>query len=68
MDTNVHPSMTLRLVDALIKAEKDFDMLVLPDAGHAFPDYAVRRSWDYFVKWLRDEEPPKGYRMMKEVP
>ncbi|MEO8452855.1 MAG: DPP IV N-terminal domain-containing protein, partial [Gemmatimonadota bacterium] len=52
IDTNVHPTMTFRLVDALIKAEKDFDMLVIPDAQHGLPDYSIKRRWDYFVRWL----------------
>lgn len=68
MDTNVHPAQTMRLVDALVKAEKDFDLLLLPDVGHAYPDYAIRRSWDYFVRWLLGQEPPNGYRMIQETP
>jgi dipeptidyl aminopeptidase/acylaminoacyl peptidase len=63
MDTNVHPSMTLRLVDALIKADKDFDMVIIPDAGHRETPYMVKRRWDYFVKWLLGSEPPRDYRM-----
>ena len=64
MDNNVHPANTLRVVDALIKANKDFDLLIVPDAGHGLPDYTIRRQWDYFVRWLGGMEPPANYRMM----
>lgn len=65
MDCNNPPAQTLRLVDALIKEQKDFDMLVVPDAGHQLPDYAIKRSWDYFVRNLRGDEPPPNYKMIK---
>jgi dipeptidyl aminopeptidase/acylaminoacyl peptidase len=64
MDNNVHPSNTFRVVDALIKANKDFDMLVIPDVGHALPAYGVRKVWDYFVRNLMGAEPPAGYEMI----
>ena len=64
MDNNVHPSNTLRVVDALIKANKDFDMLVTPDVGHGLPPYGIRRMWDYFVRHLMGAEPPAGYEMI----
>ena len=64
MDTNVHPTMTFRLVDALIKAGKDFDMLVVPDAEHGLPAYTIKKRWDYFVRWLMGGEPSRDYRMM----
>ena len=64
MDNNVHPSNTFRVVDALIKANKDFDLLVTPDVGHALPPYGIRRMWDYFVRNLLGAEPPAGYEMI----
>jgi len=64
MDNNVHPSNTLRVVDALIKANKDFDMLIVPDAPHGLPTYTVRKGWDYFVRNLLGAEPPAGYEMI----
>ncbi len=64
MDTNVHPAMTLRLVDALIKAGKDFDMLIVPDAPHGLPVYTIKKRWDYFVRWLMGAEPPRDYTML----
>src|SRR2546429_3506953 len=65
MDTNVPPSNTLLLVNELIKANKDFDLLMLPNRGHGFGNepYMVRRRWDYFVKYLLDAEPPREYEM-----
>lgn len=65
MDENVSHSLTLKLVDALVKANKDFDLLVLPNEGHfaALTPYAVRRKWDYLVRNLHGTEPPAGYRI-----
>lgn len=59
MDTNVHPSNTLLVVDALIDAEKEFDLLVLPNAGHGFGNqrYFMKKRWDYFVRHLANMEP-----------
>jgi len=60
MDTNVPPQSTLQVVDALIKAEKDFDLLFLPGAGHTGGgDYGERRRRDYFVRHLLQVEPPE---------
>jgi dipeptidyl-peptidase-4 len=55
MDNNVHPANTLRLVDALIKANKRFDMLILPGQRHGYgPDqpYFTQRMWDFFADHL----------------
>jgi dipeptidyl aminopeptidase/acylaminoacyl peptidase len=55
MDKNVHPAQTMRLVDALVKANKRFDMLILPGKRHAFGDafdYFTRRKWDFFADHL----------------
>ena len=59
MDTNVPPESTLRLVDALIKAGKDFDLLVVPNANHGMGGaYGQRRMQDFFVRHLLHAEPP----------
>jgi len=65
MDPNVHPNTTLLLVDALIAANKDFDLLVMPNRNHGYANesYAVRRTWDYFVRHLMGKEPPREYRL-----
>lgn len=64
MDGNVPPYNTLLVVDALIRANKDFDLLMLPNRGHGFGNepYMVRRRWDYFVRWLLGAEPPREYQ------
>lgn len=63
LDNNVNPSAsTLQLVDALIKADKPFDLLIVPGAGHGFGAYVTRRMWDYFVHNLLGVEPPE-YRL-----
>ena len=65
MDDNVPQNNTLLVVDALISANKDFDLLLLPNRRHGFANeaYMVRRRWDYFVKNLLGVEPPKEYRI-----
>jgi dipeptidyl aminopeptidase/acylaminoacyl peptidase len=65
MDDNVHPSGTVLLVDALIKANKDFELLLLPNRNHSYVDdpYLTRRKWDFFVRHLRNENPPECYEI-----
>jgi dipeptidyl aminopeptidase/acylaminoacyl peptidase/catechol 2,3-dioxygenase-like lactoylglutathione lyase family enzyme len=65
MDTNVPPYNTLLVVNELIKANKDFDLIMLPNRGHGFGSepYMVRRRWDYFVRYLLGAEPPQGYEL-----
>jgi len=59
MDSNVPPESTMRFVDALIKARKDFDLLVVPGADHgAASPVTQRRTLDYFVHNLQVKEPP----------
>jgi len=63
MDDNVHPSLTIRMVHALTKANKDFDLMILPNRHHGIGAdvYYIRRRWDYFVQHLLKVEPPKEY-------
>lgn len=63
MDCNVSHSQSLRLVDALIRADKEFDFLTLPRTNHNVPGnpYFIRRKLDYFVRHLLGEEPPADY-------
>jgi len=65
MDSNVPPNNTLLVVNELIKANKDFDLLMLPNRGHGFGNepYMIRRRWDYFVRYLLGAEPPKEYEL-----
>ena len=70
MDNNVPPYSTLLVVDALIKANKDFDLIMFPNRGHGFGNesYMVRRRWDYFVRHLLGVEPPQGYELHPPAP
>ncbi len=70
LDDNVPPNNTLTMVDALIAANKDFDLLMLPNRRHGFAmePYMIRRRWDYFVKNLLGAEPPKGYEIGRRRP
>ena len=66
MDDNVPPSNTLLVVDALVKANKDFDLVVFPNAHHSYgvdAPYMMRRRWDYFVRWLQGAQPPAQFKM-----
>ena len=66
LDDNVPPYNTLLVVDALIKANKDFDLLMLPNQRHGYgnaSNYMTRRRWDYFVRYLMGAEPPKNYEL-----
>ena len=70
MDDNVPPNNTLVLVDALIKANKDFDLLMIPNAAHGYgaaSQYMMRRRWDYFVRYLGGDVPPKEYEMKPQA-
>jgi dipeptidyl-peptidase 4 len=70
LDDRVLPYGTLRLVDALVAANKDFDLLILPNVNHggAMVPYSIRRKWDYFVRHLLGAEPPVGYAIQDPEP
>jgi dipeptidyl aminopeptidase/acylaminoacyl peptidase len=61
MDNNVNPASTLRLVGELIKANKDFDLIIVPNGSHYLWEhpYVIRRLWDYFVQHLLGIQPPR---------
>ena len=70
MDDNVPPYNTYLVVDALIKANKDFDLIIFPNARHGYGQssfYMMRRRWDYFVKHLLGAEPPKEYEIKSKL-
>lgn len=70
MDDNVPPQSTLLVVDALVKANRDFDLLLLPKARHGYGKdgwYVMRRRWDYFVRNLLGAQPPAQY-LLKAPP
>ncbi|MGE5294457.1 MAG: DPP IV N-terminal domain-containing protein [Solirubrobacterales bacterium] len=59
LDRNVDPSSTMQVVNALVKADKDFDLLIVPGGGHGIGEspYANRRRMDFFVRHLLGVEP-----------
>jgi len=63
MDDNVPMYNTLLVVNELIAANKDFDLILFPNRSHGFGNepYMMRRRWDYFVKHLLGAEPPEPY-------
>jgi dipeptidyl aminopeptidase/acylaminoacyl peptidase len=65
LDDNVHPAATMQLADALIKAGKDFDLLIVPGATHNLSrnPYVIRRTWDFLVRHLHGLEPPRDFHL-----
>jgi len=65
LDTNVDPSSTLQVVSALLKANKNFDFLMIPGAEHNagrggdYADYGERKRFDFFVRHLMGQNPPE---------
>jgi dipeptidyl aminopeptidase/acylaminoacyl peptidase len=58
LDRNVDPASTMQVVDALVRANKDFDLLVVPGGGHGIGGaYGARRQRDFFVRHLLGVEP-----------
>jgi dipeptidyl aminopeptidase/acylaminoacyl peptidase len=70
IDDNVHPVETIRFVDALMKANKNFDMLFVPNMYHGESGehalYLVRRRWDYFVQYLLGVTPPANFEIKED--
>jgi dipeptidyl aminopeptidase/acylaminoacyl peptidase len=66
MDDNVPPYNTLLVIEALEKANKDYDLVVFPNSPHGYgvySTYMMRRRWDYFVKNLAGATPPNEYKI-----
>jgi dipeptidyl-peptidase-4 len=67
IDDNVHPVETIRFADALMTANKNFDMLFVPNMYHGesgpHAPYLIRRRWDYFVQYLLGVAPPSGFAL-----
>jgi dipeptidyl aminopeptidase/acylaminoacyl peptidase len=70
IDDNVHPVEMMRLVDALMKANKNFDMLFVPNMWHGesgeHASYLIRRRWDYFVQYLLGVTPPRNFEIKED--
>jgi dipeptidyl aminopeptidase/acylaminoacyl peptidase len=68
MDDNVNPAMTIQVVDALIKANRSFDLIIAPNRPHSLNEpYFIRRRWDYFVENLMGAKPPHDYEITRPV-
>lgn len=67
LDGNVHPAETMRLADALMRANKSFDMLLVPNMGHGdsgpHKRYVTLRRWNYLVQHLLQVEPPRDFQL-----
>lgn len=61
IDDNVNPSATFKLADALVKADKEFDLLILPSQRHGYQgeyrNYFIKKRWNYFIKHLKGSKP-----------
>jgi len=68
IDENVHPVESMRFVDALMKANKNFDMLFVPNMYHGEGGnlYLVRRRWNYLVQNLLGVTPPSDFEIKVE--
>ncbi len=65
MDDNVPPALTIQVIDALTRANKSYDLLIVPNGSHAMMAnmYFRRRRWDYFVEYLVAATPPENYQI-----
>lgn len=67
MDDNVDPASTMQVVDALIKANKDFELVVLPGVRHSMGEsYGEHKRFDFFVKEFMGVEPPKWEELKRK--
>ena len=60
MDEGCHPAALFQLVQALVEANRDADLVLLPRAGHEWTGYGLRRRWEYLATHLLGESPPHG--------
>lgn len=63
LDDNVNASATFKLAEALVDADKEFDLLILPSQRHGYSDqqhrrYFTKKRWNYFIEHLLGKEPP----------
>lgn len=61
LDDNVNPSATFKLAEALVKADKEFDLLIMPSQRHGYQGdhrkYFIKKRWNYFIEHLRGSKP-----------
>ena len=66
LDDNVDPASSMKVVDALIKADKDFEMYIIPGAHHTMGEaFGEHKRYDFFVKHLLGVNPPKWSEVKK---
>ena len=65
LDAVCPPLATLRVVEALEEANKDFELLLSPKVGHGNKTYSIRRAWDFLVRHLQGVEPPKEFKLIR---
>jgi dienelactone hydrolase len=66
MDESALPNQALRMVDALTRANKPYDLIYLPNRTHrggSNDGYTIKRTWDYFVQHLRGTTPPWDFKL-----
>jgi dipeptidyl aminopeptidase/acylaminoacyl peptidase len=66
LDDNVPPESTEIVVQALMKANRNFDMIAIPNVRHSYAEftpYITRRRWDYFVRYLAGDTPPAHFAL-----
>ena len=66
MDENALPNQALRMVDALTRANKPYDLIYLPNRNHfegANDGYTIKRTWDYFLEHLRGVAPLQDFKV-----
>jgi len=66
LDENVPSVQTYRLIDALTRANKPYDLIYLPNRNHitgGTDPYTIKRTWDYFVQYLREARPVLDYKI-----
>jgi dipeptidyl aminopeptidase/acylaminoacyl peptidase len=70
LDENVPPQQVTRLVDALTRANKRYDLVYLPNRNHnvALEGYTIKRTWDYFVEHLLRAEPVPDVKVVMKPP
>ncbi len=72
IDENVNPSATFKLAEALIKYDKQFEMLILPSQRHGYKgdhrNYFIKKRWNFFVEHLLGEEPLWDFKWVKKDP
>lgn len=67
LDTGCHPAALFQLVQALIEANKDPDLVILPRAAHDMTGYGMRRRWDYFIIHLFGAVPPVAEPFVRQT-